>query len=183
MTSFGRSDAAGWWIWVLLGGLMLVGGIVALANPLPATFTAVHIAGWIILATGLIQFFDFIRAGSWVDRLWSGVFSVGYLWLGISLLLNPFEGVIALTVLVALGLLFSGVAKLLFAFRARSTPLFWPFLLSGALSILLALMVFFNFPQAAAVLLGLMLAFELVLSGATVMGFAFWLRSLRQSAV
>jgi uncharacterized membrane protein HdeD (DUF308 family) len=182
MTDFEHSDGAGWWIWVLLGGLMLLGGIVALANPLPATFTAVHFAGWIILATGLIQLFDFIWAGSWTDRLWSGVFSVGYLWLGISLLLHPFEGVIALTVLVALGLMFSGIGKLLFAFGMRSTQLFWPFLLSAALSILLALMIFFNFPQVAAVLLGLMLAFELVLSGVTVIAFAFWLRSLRQRA-
>ena len=45
---------------------------------------------------------------------------------------------------------------------------------------MLALMVFFKFPQAAALLLGLMLAFELVLSGATMLGFAFWLRALGQ---
>lgn len=178
MAETARAQRKGWWIWVLVGGLMLIGGIVALADPLAATLTAEQIAAWVILAAGVIQVVGLVRSGTWSTRLWTGVLAAAYLWLGLSLLLNPLAGVVALTVLVAAGFLVSGVAKLAFALRVRGTPLFWPFLLSALMSVILALMVFFNFPQAAAALLGVMLATELVVSGATIVGFALWLRRI-----
>lgn len=176
MAGIAEPQGRGWWIRVLVGGLMLLGGLVALADPLAATLTAEQIAAWVILAAGLIQIVDLVRSGSWSARLWTGVLAAAYLWLGVSLLLNPLAGVVALTVLVAAGFLVSGVAKLMFALRLRHSPLFWPFLLSALLSVILALMVFFNVAQAAAVLLGVMLATELVVSGATIVGYALWLR-------
>lgn len=178
MAATTQSNGSGWWVWVLVGAVMLLGGIVALANPLAATLTAEQIAAWVILAAGVIQLAVLLRTESWSMRLWTAILAAAYLWLGVSLLFNPLGGIIALTVVVAAGFLVSGIAKLLFCFRARRTALFWPFLLSAALSIILALMVFFNFPQAAAVLLGIMLATELVVSGATMIGLAFWMRSL-----
>jgi uncharacterized membrane protein HdeD (DUF308 family) len=167
-----------WILWIVTGALMILGGGIALLNPLAATLTAEQIAAWVFLFAGLLQLFALFRGQGWSDRLWALILALACLWLGASLLANPLAGMIALTLVVASGLMVSGVAKLLLAMHTRKTPLFWPILVSGGASLVLAAMVFLNLPQSAAVLLGVMLAAELILSGATIVAFALRMRTL-----
>ena len=168
-----------WILWLLVGILMIIGGLVALANPLAATLTAEQIAAWIFIIAGLLQLLGVLLDKQWSSRLWALLLSLACFWLGVSLLANPLAGVLALTFVVALGFLVSGVAKLIFGFKIRTTPYFWPAILSGAISLVLALMIFSNFPQSAAVLLGVLLSIELLVSGSTMAAFALLLRNLK----
>jgi uncharacterized membrane protein HdeD (DUF308 family) len=169
----------GWLLWFLVGLVMMLGGLLALLNPLAATLTAEQIAAWIFLLSGLLQLVGVFRVQEWTARIWGLLLSVACLWLGISLLFNPLAGVFALTFVVALGFLASGLAKLILGFRIRTTAYFWPTMISGVMSLVLALMVFLNFPQSAAVLLGVLLSIELLISGATMAAFALTLRKAK----
>lgn len=179
MMAMTGTETGGWWVWALAGGVMTLGGVLALANPLAATLTAEQIAAWVVLLAGVLQLIECFRSRSWSVGLLAGILAAAYLWLGVSLLFDPLAGVVTLTAVVAAGFLVSGVVKLAYAVRMRRLAAFWPFLLSAVLSILLAVMVFFNFPVAAAMLLGTMLAVELVASGATMIAFAVLLRRPR----
>jgi uncharacterized membrane protein HdeD (DUF308 family) len=149
----------------LAGGALLLGGVVALLNPLAATFTAEQIAGWFFLLSGGLQVFAGLRQGRrpgwWPSILLGGLGLV----VGLSLLLRPLEGIISLTLLVAVFFLMSGAAKIGLCFALTRHPSFWFMLLSGAISILLGAAILAGFPASAGMVLGTLLAIDLLTSG------------------
>jgi uncharacterized membrane protein HdeD (DUF308 family) len=65
------------------------------------------------------------------------------------------------------------------AYLVRETRLFWPLILSGALSVLLAGFVIANFFEIAPQLLGVLLGIELLFNGAGLIALAFFLRTAK----
>lgn len=167
---------SGWFWWLLVGLVMLVGGVVALLNPFAATLTAEAIAAWFFIIGGVLQLVAVFQAQGWGARIVALVLAAVFLWLGISLLSNPLAGILSLTLVAAIMFLASGLAKVAFSFMLRGTGFFWPVLLSGVVSVVIAIMVFSNFPQSAAVLLGLLLGVELLSSGITTISYALYAR-------
>lgn len=165
-----------WWFWVLIGITFIFGGLLALFNPFVATVTAEQIAAWLFVFGGIAQLVAAVRMGGWGSRILNAILALAYLWLGISLLANPLAGILTLTLIVSIIFMINGTAKLLLAFTMRKTTYFWPFLISGAVSVLLAVMVLSNLPQTASVLLGVLLAVELLSSGVMIIAFALFLK-------
>ena len=156
-----------WWLWMLLGVLSLIAGLMALANPFGATLTAELIAGWSFTLIGVLSIigaFTGAERGRLKMLLGLAVGAV-FLFLGISLLANPLQGIISLTFLAAVLLVIAGVFRLVFAFGAPTGGARIAMILSGLISILLAVMIFTNFPASALVVLGLFLAIELISNG------------------
>jgi len=169
-----------WFLWLIIGLLIIAGGISALYHPFLATLTAERIAAWVFIGGGILQLIGLFRELSWSARLWQLLLCAAFLFLGLSLLLNPLAGIVSLTLTVAILLLVSGVAKLIMALSARGTIVFWPVLLSGLVSAVLALIVFANFPQSAAVLLGVLLAVELLSTGFAIVAASLFVRRGRK---
>lgn len=165
-----------WLLWLIIGIIPAMGGILALLNPFAATITAQTLAGWFFLVTGVVEIFAAFQRKGWGQRIWALVLALAFVGLGVTLLYNPLAGILSLTLVAALMFLANGIAKVFFAFSVRSTASFWPILVSGALSVVLALMVFSNFPQSARVLLGVLLGVELLSSGAALIAFAIHIR-------
>lgn len=153
-------------LWIIMGVISIIAGIFALANPLAATLTAEQLAGWAFLIIGIIDLIAAFRDTS-SGKIWAILLGVAFILLGISLLANPLAGVISLTLAVATLLLVAGVFKVIWSFQLRGTGAFWLVLLSGLLSLLLAIMIFGNFPASALSILGILLAIELISSGAS----------------
>ena len=168
---------SGWILWMLIGVITLVGGIVALLNPFAATLAATSLAAWIFVIAGALQLVGLFQTQGWGARLWALIIALAFLWLGITIMANPLKGVVSLTIVAALMFIATGVAKIIFAFMIRGSGYFVWALLSGAVSLILGIMVFTNFPQSAAVLLGVLLAIELVATGVTLISFALLLRN------
>lgn len=166
-----------WLFWLLIGIVGLIGGVSALLNPFVATVTAEQIAAWFFIISGILQILAVFRTEGWGRRIWALILAAAFLWLGLTLLANPFAGIISLTLMAAIMFFVSGLTKMFGAFTMRGTGYFWMIFLSGAVSVLLAVMVFTNFPQSAAVLLGILLAVELLSSGAALIAFALFLRN------
>ena len=167
----------GWILWLLIGVITLLGGFFALINPFAATLAATTLAAWVFIITGVLQIVGVFQTEGWGARLWGLILALAFLWLGISILANPLQGVISLTLVAGLIFAATGIAKIIFAFRIRGSGHFIWVLLSGAVSLILSVMVFTNFPQSAAVLLGVLLAVELISTGVTLISFALLLRN------
>ncbi|MFV0292089.1 MAG: HdeD family acid-resistance protein [Paracoccus sp. (in: a-proteobacteria)] len=156
---------AGRVLWIIIGCLSIVAGIFALANPLVATLTAEQIAGWAFLFIGILQVIAVFRQNSWGGRIWAILIGVLFIALAINLLGKPIVGIVSLTLTVATLFMVTGIVRVVMAFSLRGSPAFWLVLLSGALSVVLAIMIFNNFPQSAATILGILLAVELISNG------------------
>ncbi len=159
------------------GAICLLGGVIALFNPLAASFTAEQIAGWLFLFAGAIQAFAAFREG-WTARAWlTGLLGALGILVGVSLLARPLEGIIALTWLVAIFFVVSGTAKVMLSWPLRGTQYFWLLLGSGALSVILGIMILAGLPASAGIVLGTMLAIDLISSGAALIALGLANRS------
>ncbi|NHF72995.1 HdeD family acid-resistance protein [Paracoccus xiamenensis] len=159
-------------LWIIIGIISIIAGILALANPIAATLAAEQIAGWGFLIVGVLEIFLAFRAEGWGARIWAILAAIAFVLLGIALLGNPLEGIVTLTVLAGILFMSTGIFRVIMAFQLRGTGAFWLVLLSGLLAIVLAVMIFANFPASVVTLLGVLLAIELISNGVSMIALA-----------
>ncbi|MBN9070769.1 MAG: DUF308 domain-containing protein [Rhizobiales bacterium] len=166
------------WGWIAaLGAISLIGGILALIDPFAATLAAVLLAGWTFLIFGVLQIVHSFGVRDWPGFLWALLFGVLTLLLGIALVANPIAGALSLTVIVATLFIVIGVVKVMYAFAWRPASGWGWAALSGAISILLGIMIFAGYPASAASILGILLAVDLISNGISLLLIAFGLRN------
>jgi len=167
------------WGWMaVLAVVSLVGGVLALIDPFAATLAATLLAGWFFMLLGGLQIIQSFQVQGWGGFLWALLFGVLSFVVGISLVFNPLAGMVSLTLLVAVLLLVTGAIKLFYAFSLRPVTGWGWVLVSGLLSIVLAILILTNFPYAAGTVLGIFLAVELISNGVLFLFIALGLRQL-----
>ncbi|MEM0949449.1 MAG: DUF308 domain-containing protein [Pseudomonadota bacterium] len=159
-------------LWGLFGVLSIAGGILALMNPFGASFAATVIAGWVFILIGILEIIGTLTDKEASGKIWMVLLGVLAIWLGFSILQHPLAGMVSLTVVVAISFLAAGVFKVVLAFSMEDKRFFWLILLSGVVSVVLAVMIFSNFPQSAATVLGILLGIDLISNGATLLAVA-----------
>ena len=169
-----------WVKWLLLGILSIVFGVFVLANPVAASITVTVLAGIMFAIAGGIQIFAGFGETGTMSRLMGFALGLLMLFLGASLMFRPLDGVISLAMLVTIVFAASGIMRLITAFQMRATVFFWPMLLSGALSVLLAGYIAANFFEIAPSLLGILLGIELLFNGTGLVLLALFLRALKK---
>lgn len=154
------------------GGVLTIAlGLIVLFNAAVASGAIVIITGLFLLIGGVAQvvlgFLEEEAGSKWLTIL-LGVLTV---LLGWAFLANPLAGIISLATLLLLLLAASGTLQVVLGFQARGTTFFWPLVLAGLLSIILAV-ILLSSPGATIVLLGTLLGIHLLASGAflTMMG-------------
>ncbi len=167
------------WGWMaVLAVISLIGGVLALINPFAATLAATLMAGWFFMLLGGLQVIQSFQVQGWGGFLWALLFGVLSLVVGVSLVFNPLAGMVSLTLLVAVLLLVTGAIKVFYGFALRPVTGWGWVLVSGLLSIVLAVFIFTNFPYAAGTVLGVFLAVELISNGVLFLFVALGLRQL-----
>lgn len=150
---------------LVAGACSLVGGVFAILNPGFATRAIVTFAALALALSGALQVIGAFSESDWRARAPSLLLAAAVLILGIAVLRNPAAGIAALTMMVGTLFLLSGVAKLLWGFVHRHDSSFWPLIISGGLSLLLAWLVYQNMAGGRSDILGTFLGVELMLNG------------------
>lgn len=181
MTDFNTDLKTGnTWMWFVgIGLLLILGGILALANPLAASIAVEQLVGIVMLVCGAVQLWAVFRDQGQDGRLWNGFTALLGIIAGVFLLANPLQGMVSLTLIVGILFLIGGVVRLLLAFRNKQGNLFWILLLSGVVSAIVGIMVLGNIAAAATALLGIMLGIELLSDGIGLMALGFLARSAK----
>lgn len=170
-------------LWMgVMAVISLVGGIVALINPFAASVAAVFIAGWTFILFGALKIWVAFQDRGWGGFIWSLLLGALAVIVGISLLLDPVAGLISMTVLVGVLLIVIGGVKIMYAASLRPLSGWALALFSGALSILLGILIFADFQWAASSILGILLAVELISNGVFFLIVALGLREMRRVA-
>ena len=90
------------------------------------------------------------------------------LFLGWSFISNPLQGTISLSVLVLILFIVGGLARIYLSFQMRDTAYYWPTLISGILSLVLAGVIWVNAaaePSSLLNLIGILLGVEMLFNG------------------
>lgn len=160
---------------MLLGAVTILFGVIILGNAALASLAVVTLTGGVLLVGGGIQIVAGFSMSSPGGKLFAWLMGALMVFLGWSFLSNPLEGVVSLSMLILILLAAGGVVRIFFAWRARTTSFFWPMLISGVLSVLLAAYVL-SIPEATMILLGTLLGVEMLLNGLGAVLFGMFLR-------
>jgi uncharacterized membrane protein HdeD (DUF308 family) len=163
--------------WVGLA-LTLV-GIAAIAFPILSTLAATLIVGWVFLFAGVFMLFGAFSihgTGPFFGSLLISLLSIAS---GAFLLFNPLAGALALTILVAILFLIQGVVEIVFAFEMRPAPGWVWMAISGAASLVLAVVIAGGWPGTSLFALGLLLGINFVTTG---LGYVIVSRTLKPAA-
>ena len=157
-----------------LGVLIIALGVFVLFNAMIASLAIVTVTGIFLLLGGALQIAVGFSAEGLGNRVLTWCLGGLTVFLGWSFMANPLAGIISLSTFLLILLAASGIVQILFAFRVRGTRFFWPLLLAGAVSVVLAIFLLSS-PGATLVLLGTLLGIQMLSSGAslTMMGMFF----------
>lgn len=169
-----------WLKFLLLGILSIVFGIFVLGAPVVASLAVTTVTGFLFLFMGGLQVVGGFSGEGLAEKIFGILMGLLMLFLGWSFVANPLEGTVSLALLVLILFAASGVVRLAFSWRMRSTPYFWPMLISGALSILLAGYIWTNFAAASVSILGIMLGIELLFNGWGLVVLGLFVRKIPQ---
>ena len=172
----------GEWTWlVVLGVSLIVLGTTLLGSPVIATLATVTTLGVLILLGGGAEI-----VGPFWCREWSGFFlallSGGLeVVLGLMLLGNPIQGGITLTILLASFLFVGGIFKVAAAIAHRFDGWGW-LLLSGAIDLVLGVMIWRELPMSGLTIIGVLVGISLIFRGISWLMVGFALKRLPSPA-
>lgn len=148
------------------GGLTMIGlGLAALLLPTLSSLVIGILIGWLLFLSGVIAVawaFSVRGTGLFV---WQLVAGLGPLLAGALLIVFPEQGLIALTLLVGLVLLLTGVAQSSFALWVRPVSGWGWGMISAVISIALGVYILVMLPVASAVILGILVGIDFLSTG------------------
>lgn len=151
--------------WTIVGVLAILGGVLALFFPFPASLAVAQFVAAVFVVTGFMQLFSLSRYTTTGGKIWALVWAVLQIALGLHLLFNPLVGLVSLTLAAGVLILMSGIVRFVFALSFTASNTKWLLMLSAVISVILGIMVLGNIPQSSAILLGTLLGVELLMTG------------------
>ena len=166
------------WI-VALGIVYLLAGFIALGSVVMATVASVLVVGVMMIIAGVAEVVSAFQIKSWGKFLLWVLLGVLYIIAGFVTFENPLLAAALLTLILGASLVASGIMRIILAFSLKQEiPWIWV-LLSGAITLLLGLLILAHWPISSLYILGLFLGIDLVMAGAGWIGIGFGLRRSR----
>ncbi len=175
-------EAAGWqprpvWL-IVLGVAMLCVGLCAVAFPLITTLAVEAFVGVALLGGGIVTAIQAFAEKAWKGFFWLLAIGVLNALAGLVLLLDPFGGVLALTLALGAVFLAEGVLRIAIAFRSRQERPMALMIASGAMAILLGGLILAGIVNGSSlVLLGVLAGLNLIFAGVSLMSLGLSQRS------
>jgi uncharacterized membrane protein HdeD (DUF308 family) len=137
------------WLWlVLLGAALILAGALAILVPAVSEIPAGKILGSVLVISGLIQIMQAAKMLNRLGFLWHLMLGVLATVGGALIYMDPFAGVVALTLLIAIILTLHGVAQIAFSLRLRGQSGWHWFLVSGCIALVAAGLLLVKLPYS-----------------------------------
>ena len=154
------------WGWLLLFGIVsIVLGTLGLGMTFMLTEFSVVFFGVLLVVGGVFQLLDAIKCQGWKSIAWHVLIALLYVGAGLLMVLKPVLASLSLTLIIAYMLIAVGVMRGIMSLQLRpSKGWSWP-LLSGAVSVLLGVLILMQWPESGLWVIGLFIAIELIFNG------------------
>jgi uncharacterized membrane protein HdeD (DUF308 family) len=163
-TAVGTATKAGGWS-MLWGILMFVCGILAISLPLTSSIGIVIVLAWLILFAGICHLIFAFQSHSVGGFLWQVLLAVVYGIAGIYMLMNPLLGVLSLTLVLAVFLLFEGILEIALYFGIRRVRHAGWVLFDGIITLILGIFIWAQWPSSSVWVIGTLVGISLIFSG------------------
>ncbi|MBX6312528.1 MAG: HdeD family acid-resistance protein [Isosphaeraceae bacterium] len=167
-----------WLGFLALGIALIVLGVIALSYAVITTAAAVIVYGSFLLIGGGLQTVYAFWARQWSGfflHLLAGVLDVV---VGFLLIAHPAAGALVLTLLLAAYFLVGGIFRIVAALMTRYHNWGW-LLLSGVITLLLGLMIWWQWPLSGLWVIGLFVGIDMIFNGWSWVALALAARSFR----
>lgn len=145
------------------GWITLLMGLLAVASPVVSGVTVVIMVAIVLIVAGVAR----VIAGLQGDGFWSLLFGVIYVVGGAVMLGRPYLGLASLTMVLIIYFLANGIGEIIAAFQVKPTQ-GWGFVLfSGIVSVMLAFMIWNQWPLSGAWAVGVLVGIQLIFAGLT----------------
>ena len=178
----GRIATTNRWLLIMLGIVAIVAGALAIIMPLIGTITAAFVAGAALLVTGIAGLFTAFRRNEGWHMAAAFFLSLLSIAAGVLIFLQPVAGVLALTTLVIAWFAASGILRIYYGAKNMGDGGGW-MVAVGALSLVLAVLLWFGLPFSATWILGVLLGVDLLLWGSLMIAFATRIKRYGPEAV
>jgi uncharacterized membrane protein HdeD (DUF308 family) len=170
----GLRDKWGWFL--VLGILLLIAGVLALANEVLATVVSVYYVGALMLVAGIFEIVHAFGVKSWGRFFWWLISGIVYALAGVFAFINPLLASAVLTLLLAIALVVAGVMRIIVGIEHRSEANWGWIVASGVVTALAGLIIAAGWPVNSLFVLGIFLGIDLIFQGATLTMFGLALK-------
>ncbi len=171
-------------LWFLILGIaMVVIGTFAIgwACIATVTVTAMWLFGFLLLASGIAEIVHSFWIGRWSGMLVHLLIGVLYALVGFLVIDQPASAAVQVTLLIAIFLMVGGLFRIVLAVSERFTGWGWV-LLNGAVTFLLGLLIYKQWPGSSLWVIGLFIGIDLIFNGWAWIGLWLGLRRLPAKA-
>jgi len=144
-------------------------GVLSLLAPFYAGVAATLLLGTYFLISGILEGIVAFRAPSWLGTIGLIALAAVSVIAGLLILIHPLAGLVTITLVCIASIFAVGLVKIFWSFRVSSGS--GILVLSGVLSILIAILLYTNFPWSAAWAFGVLVGINLLMEGVLMLGF------------
>jgi len=155
------------WKLFLIQGLFMMGlGLVAVTLSQISTLAVEILVGWMFFVGGIFRLLTVLRSRNAPGFWWSLVTAALALVLGLILIAQPQQGVLTLTLALAIMFTIEGIASILISLDFRQHLANWGWtLLSGIIDLVLVYLIWQGWPGTAAWAIGLLVGINMLFFG------------------
>lgn len=162
-----------WWVFLLLGCLLAVGGVASLTYPFIATVGAMIFMGMTLIISGTLMVVSAFWTGRWSGSLLQILAGLFYFVAGFIIADRPIASAATFTLMIAGFLVVTGIFRIMLALTERFAQWGWV-LGSGVISLLMGMIVIKSFasletmgPESILWIIGVLIGIELIACGIT----------------
>jgi uncharacterized membrane protein HdeD (DUF308 family) len=161
-------------MFLIEGIVLVILGVLAVLVPVIATLALTILLGWLFLIGGVMGLITSIWARRAPGFWWGLISAVISIVAGLLLVASPVQGAVSLTFVLVAFFIIEGIVTIMYALQHR-TELSgrWGFMLvSGIITLLLAVMIIMGLPATAAWAIGLLVGIDMIFGGAALIAMA-----------
>jgi uncharacterized membrane protein HdeD (DUF308 family) len=152
-------------IWLLiLGALLIVVGMVAISEAFFATLATVLITGTLLMIGGGVEIVDAFLGRGWRGFWMHLLAGIMYVVLGFLIVQRPLAAAAVFTLMLAAVFFVGGLFRIIVALSERFYGWGWV-LLNGVVTLILGILIWREWPEAAFTIIGLFVGIDMLLAG------------------
>jgi uncharacterized membrane protein HdeD (DUF308 family) len=150
---------------IVLGVLLILLGLLAVASPFLAAVAVNAFIAWMIVFAGIVHLTLAFRVHGAGSIIWKLLVGVAYVCFGVYVILHPVLGVVSLTLILASLFLVEGIFDLVLYAKMRSIHGSSWLLIDGIITLVLGLMIYMQWPSSASWAIGTLVGASMIVSG------------------